>query len=446
MIVKNTEKKEQSTVMFQVEVEPEAFEAAIDKAYRRNKGSIFVAGFRKGKAPRAVIEGMYGAETFYDDAAQILAPDAFDFGVAEAKLDNVGKPSFVDFKVEDNKAVTLTFSTEVYPEMVLGEYMGLEAVYDEKPVTDEDIETELDALRKRNVRMLNVERPVQNGDTVVLDYEGFVDGVPFEGGKAENQSLEIGSGSFIPGFEEQLVGMELENDGEIKVTFPKQYVEHLAGKDAVFKIKIHEIREPQYPDLDDEFAKDVSEFDTLEAYTNDIRRNLEKERHEKAENAFRSALIYKAVQNAECEVPASLIDEKLDGFLRSYAESLGIHGNVSKQDILKMIGMEEKNFVTMMRPNAIMQVKGDILLDKIAEVENIEVGQEEKDDFYKKIDEDYGEESDKIRAMIDETLMVRDLARQKAVEMICGSAVRKAPEEPEESGSEEKPAAEEKQD
>jgi trigger factor len=445
MIVKNTEKKEHSTVMFQVEVDPEAFEAAVEKAYRRNKGSIFVAGFRKGKAPRAVIEGMYGPDTFFDDAAQILAPDAFDFGVADTKLDNVGKPAFVDFKVEDDKSVTLTFSTEVYPEMVLGEYMGLEAVYDEKPVTEEDVETELDALRKRNVRMLTVERPVEKGDTVVLDYEGFVDGVPFEGGKAENQSLEIGSGTFIPGFEDQLIGMELEQNGEIKVTFPEQYVEHLAGKDAVFKIKIHEIREPQYPDLDDEFAKDVSEFDTLEAYKNDIREKLEKERHESAENTFRSALVYKAARNAECDVPESLVEEKLDGFLRGYAESLGIHGNVSKQDILKMLGMEEKSYTDMMRPNAVMQVKGDVLLDKIVEVENIEVGQEEKDEFYKKIDEDYGEQSEKVRAMIDEALMVRDLARQKAVEMICGSAVRKAPEAAKESEAEEMPA-EEKQD
>ena len=186
MIVKNTEKKENSTTVFQVEIDAEAFEAAINKAYRRNKGSIFVAGFRKGKAPRAVIEGMYGADVFYDDAAQILAPEAFDFGVAEANLDNVGMPSFINYTMDDGKAVTLTFSTEVYPEVVLGDYLELDAVYSEAEITDADIEKELHELRKRNARMVDVERPVQNGDTVTLDFEGFVDGVAFEGGKGEN--------------------------------------------------------------------------------------------------------------------------------------------------------------------------------------------------------------------------------------------------------------------
>lgn len=444
MIVRNVEKKEHSTVMFQVEVEAEAFEVAVDKAYRRNKGSIFVAGFRKGKAPRAVIEGMYGAEVFHEDAAQILAADAFDFGVAEAKLDNVGNPSFIDYRVNEDKAVVLTFSTEVYPETVLGDYLGLEAVYSEKAVTDADVEKELQELRKRNVRMVDVSRPVQKGDTVILDYEGFVDGKAFEGGKGESQTLEIGSGAFIPGFEDQLIGMAPETDGEVNVTFPEKYAEHLAGKAAVFKVKIHEVREPQYPELDDEFAKDVSEFDTLEAYRDDIRAKLEKDSAEAAENNFRSALIFQAAQNITCDVPDSLVGEKIDGFLRGYAESVGIRGNVSKQDTLKMLGIDEKSFSDMMRPRALMQVKADLLLDKVAEVENIQIGQEEKDEFYKKIDEDYGKESEKIRSMIDETLMVRDLARQKAAELIFNSAVRKAPEEAEEAVTEasEEPAAE----
>jgi len=428
MIVKNTEKKENSTVLFQVEADAEAFEAAVEKAYRRHKGSVFVAGFRKGKAPRAVIEGMYGAAFFYDDAAEILAPEAFDFGVAEAKIDNVGTPSFVNYEVDDQKAVTLTFSTEVYPEVVLGDYIGLEAVYTAPEVTDEEIDKELEELRHRNARMVDVERPVQSGDTVILDFEGFVDGEAFEGGKGENQSLEIGSGTFIPGFEDQLIGMEAEQDGEINVTFPENYVEHLAGKDAIFKVKIRSIREPQYPDLDDEFAKDVSEFDTLEEYKSDLKEKLVKERLENAENEFRSALILKAAENATCDVPESMIREKIDGYLHNYAESLGLRGNISKQDIIKMMGIDERQFAAMMRPNAQNQVKADLLLEKIVEIENIEVGQEEKDEFYKKIDEEYGEESQKIRDMIDENLMVRDLARKKAAELIFNSAVKKAPE------------------
>ena len=316
MIVKNTEKKDNSTIMFQVEADAEAFNAAIEKAYRRNKGSIAVAGFRKGKAPRAVIEGMYGAEVFYDDAAEILASEAFDFGITEAKIDNVGTPSFVDYKVDENKVITLTFTTETYPDIVLGDYIGLEAVYNAPEVKDEEIDAELEAMRKRNARMVDVERPVQNGDTVIIDFEGFVDGVAFEGGKGENHSLEIGSGAFIPGFEEQLIGMEAETEGEINVTFPEQYAEHLAGKDAMFKIKVHSIREPQYPEMDDEFAKDVSEFDTLEEYRNDFKDKLVKERLETAENEFRSALIFKATENATCDVPESMIREKIDGYLQ----------------------------------------------------------------------------------------------------------------------------------
>jgi len=328
MIVKNTEKKDNSTIMFQVEADAEAFNAAIEKAYRRNKGSIAVAGFRKGKAPRAVIEGMYGAEVFYDDAAEILASEAFDFGITEAKIDNVGTPSFVDYKVDENKVITLTFTTETYPDIVLGDYIGLEAVYNAPEVKDEEIDAELEAMRKRNARMVDVERPVQNGDTVIIDFEGFVDGVAFEGGKGENHSLEIGSGAFIPGFEEQLIGMEAETEGEINVTFPEQYAEHLAGKDAMFKIKVHSIREPQYPEMDDEFAKDVSEFDTLEEYRNDFKDKLVKERLETAENEFRSALIFKATENATCDLPESMIREKIDGYLQNYAESLGLRARL----------------------------------------------------------------------------------------------------------------------
>jgi trigger factor len=225
--------------------------------------------------------------------------------------------------------------------------------------------------------------------------------------------------------------MEKETDGEINVTFPEKYKEDLAGKNAVFKVRIHSIREPQYPDLDDEFAKDVSEFDTLQDYRNDLTEKLVKERHESAENEFKSALILKAVENATCDVPESMIREKIDGYLRNYAESLGLRGNISKQDIIKMMGIDERQFAAMMRPNALSQVKADLLLEKIVEVENIEVGQDEKDEFYQKVEEDYGEESQKIRDMIDERLMVRDLARRKAAELIFGSAVKKAPGEAE---------------
>ena len=244
MLVKNVEKKENNTAIFQVEIDADAFEQAVNKAYKKLKNSIYVAGFRKGKAPRVVIEGMYGSDIFHEEAVQEIAPEAFDFAVGEEKLETVGTPSVADFSVDENKVCTITFTTDLYPAVTLGEYKGLEAPYAEPEVKDVEIDGQLEATRKRNARYVDVERPVQNGDTIVLDFEGFVGGVPFEGGKAENYSLEIGSGSFIPGFEDQLVGMSAGQEGEVNVTFPEQYDPKLAGKDATFKVKVHAVREP----------------------------------------------------------------------------------------------------------------------------------------------------------------------------------------------------------
>ncbi|MEG1632553.1 MAG: trigger factor [Oscillospiraceae bacterium] len=437
MIVKNIEKKEHSTAMFQVEVEAEAFDKAIESAYRKAKGGIYVAGFRKGKAPRAVIEGMYGKEVFHEDAVQIIAPEAFEFGAEDAKLDNVGMPSLVDYTVGEDRSVTITFSTDVYPEIVLGDYKGLEAECEDLSVGEAQVDDELENTRKSNARFVDVDRPVQNGDTIVFDFEGFVNGEAFAGGKAEDYSLEIGSNAFIPGFEEQLVGMEVEKDLELNVTFPQNYDEKLAGKDATFKVRIHTVREPQYPELDDEFAKDVSEFDTMEEYRAGIRIRLTAELSEQSEREFHSALLYKAADNMTCDVPEGMVNDKMDEFLRNYADSMGIRGNISREDIIKSLGMPEETFISVIRPNALKQVQADLLLDEIIKVENIEVSQEEKDAFYKKIEDDYGPEAEKIREMISDELMVRDLARKKAAELIYSTGVKVAL-------SEETPAAEEK--
>ena len=288
MLVKNVEKKDNNTAIFQVEVEAEAFEKAVNAAYRKAKNSIFIPGFRKGKAPRVVIEGMYGSDVFYDDAVEVLAPEAFEFAVKAEGLETVGAPAIADYSVGDDKACTVTFTTDLYPVVTLGEYKGLEAPYSEPSVSDEVIDSQLADIRKRNARYVDVDRPVQDGDSIVLDFEGFVDGVPFDGGKAENYTLEIGSGMFIPGFEEQLVGMASGQEGEVHVTFPEQYAENLAGKDATFKVKVHAVREPQLPELDDEFAKDVSEFDTLEEYKADLRKTMLERETERAENGLRT--------------------------------------------------------------------------------------------------------------------------------------------------------------
>ena len=372
MIVKNVEKKENNTALFQVEIDAESFEKAINSAYKRLKGSIYVAGFRKGKAPRVVIEGMYGADVFHDEAVQILAPEAFDFGVKEAELDNIGTPSVADYNVDDGKVLTVTFMTELYPVVTLGQYRGLEAEYHEPEISDEEVETELKAVQKRNARFVDVERPVQMGDTIDLDFEGFVDGVAFEGGKADNYTLEIGSGAFIPGFEDQLVGMEIGAEGEVNVTFPEQYDEKLAGKAAVFKVKVNAVREPQLPELDDEFAKDVSEFDTLEEYKADLRKSMLERRTEAAESDFKSLLMNQALDNMTVEVPESMIAEKTDEFLRNYADSMGLRGSVSREDLIKGLGMADESFSQMMRPAATRQVQADLLLDAIVKAEGLE--------------------------------------------------------------------------
>ena len=441
MIVKNVEKKENNTALFQVEVDAESFEKAINAAYKKLKGNIYVAGFRKGKAPRVVIEGMYGSDVFHDEAVQALAPEAFEFAVEQEKLDTVGVPSIADYNVDDAKVLTITFHTELYPVVTLGQYKGLEGVYSEAEVTDEEVEKELADVRKRNARFVDVDRPVQQGDTIVFDFEGFVDGVAFEGGKAENYNLEIGSGAFIPGFEDQLVGMEAEKDGEVHVTFPEQYAEELAGKDATFKVKIHTVREPQLPELDDEFAKDVSEFDTLEEYKADLRKNLTEARAAEADRNFRTEVMNKALDNMSVTVPEAMIAEKTDEFLRNYADSMGLRGSVSREDLIKGLGMTEESFTAMMRPGAERQVQADLLLDAIVKAENLQATDEEKENFYKQLEEDYGENAEQIKGMIDERLMVQDIERRKAADLIYSSAVKTEPK-PEEAA--EAPAEENK--
>ena len=447
MLVKNVEKKENNTAIFQVEIDADAFEQAVNKAYKKLKNSIYVAGFRKGKAPRVVIEGMYGSDIFHEEAVQEIAPEAFDFAVGEEKLETVGTPSVADFSVDENKVCTITFTTDLYPAVTLGEYKGLEAPYAEPEVKDVEIDGQLEATRKRNARYVDVERPVQNGDTSVLDSAGFVGGVPFEGGKAENYSLEIGSGSFIPGFEDQLVGMSAGQEGEVNVTFPEQYDPKLAGKDATFKVKVHAVREPQLPELDDEFAKDVSEFDTLDEYKADLKAKTLERKRQNAEMDFKNAVVTEAIDRMEVTVPASMVDEKADEFLMNYSDSMGLpRGRVSRADLIKALGFTEESYAAMMRPVAERQVKADLLFDAVAGAEGLEATDEDKEEFYKRLAEDYGEDAEKIKGMIDEKLMVQDIVRRKAADILYDSAVKTEPkpeeEKPAEETSEEAPAGE----
>ena len=442
MVVKNVEKKDNNTAIFQVEVDADSFEKAVNTAYKKLKNSIYVAGFRKGKAPRVVIEGMYGADIFHDEAVQDMAPEAFEYAVKEEDLNTVGTPSVADYNVDENKVCTITFTTDLYPVVTLGEYKGIEAPYAEPVVTDEEIDQQVEDTRKRNARYIDVERPVKEGDTIVFDFEGFVDGVPFEGGKAENYSLEIGSGMFIPGFEDQLVGMEAETDGEVNVTFPEQYDPKLAGKDATFKVKIHAVREPQLPELDDEFAKDVSEFDTLDEYKADLKAKTLERKTEGAEADFKNAVISKAIENMEVSIPESMIAEKIDEFLMNYADSMGARG-MSRENLLKAMGLDDATFSAMMRPAAERQVQADLLLEAVAKAENIEATEEDKNEFYNKLAADYGEEAEKIKGMIDENLMVQDIVHRKAADVMYDSAVKTEPKPDEETPAADEAPAEE---
>ena len=442
MVVKNVEKKDNNTAIFQVEIDADAFEQAVNKAYKKLKNSIYVAGFRKGKAPRVVIEGMYGADIFHDEAVQDMAPEAFEYAVKEEDLNTVGAPSVADYNVDENKVCTITFTTDLYPVVTLGEYKGIEAPYAEPVVTDEEIDQQVEDTRKRNARYIDVERPVKEGDTIVFDFEGFVDGVPFEGGKAENYSLEIGSGMFIPGFEDQLVGMEAETDSEVNVTFPEQYDPKLAGKDATFKVKIHAVREPQLPELDDEFAKDVSEFDTLDEYKADLKAKTLERKTEGAEADFKNAVISKAIENMEVSIPESMIAEKIDEFLMNYADSMGARG-MSRENLLKAMGLDDATFSAMMRPAAERQVQADLLLEAVAKAENIEATEEDKNEFYNKLAADYGEEAEKIKGMIDENLMVQDIVHRKAADVMYDSAVKTEPKPDEETPAADEAPAEE---
>ena len=446
MNIQNIEKKEKNMATFEVKVPADVFDNAVNEAYKKNKNHLYVAGFRKGKAPRAVIEGMYGKEVFYPDAIEALAEDAFEAGRADCGFECVGAPSLIDQKVTEDKELIYTFEVGMYPEVQLGQYKGLEGVYSVTEVTDEDVDKELADERKRNARYEDVDRPVQKGDSIVFDFEGFVDGVPFEGGKAENYSLEVGSGAFIPGFEDQLVGMEAEKDGEVHVTFPEQYAENLAGKDATFKVKIHAIREPQLPELDDEFAKDVSEFDTLDEYKADIRKNLTESRAADAERNFKTEIMNKALDNMSVTIPESMIAEKTDEFLRNYADSLGIGRNVSRADLIKGLGMTEESFTAMMRPGAERQVQADLLLDAVVKAEDLHASDEDKEKFYKQLEEDYGENAEKVKGMIDEHLMMQDIERRKAADLIYESAVKTEPKAEEAAEAPAEAPAEENKD
>ena len=422
MNVKNFEKKEKNEVEITVEITADEFENAINTAYKNNKNQINVPGFRKGKAPRKIIEGIYGAKVFYDDAMDIIYPQAYEFAITENNLNVVGKPSILDLNIADDKTVTIKFATALYPEVKMGEYKGIKATRPSEEVTDEDINEELDAVRKRNARIQTIDRAAELGDTVCIDYDGYLNGEPFAGGKAEKYDLELGSGTFVPGFEDQLVGLSAGDEKDIDITFPENYAPDLAGKDVVFKIKVHEVKESILPEADDEFAKDVSEFDTIEEYKNSIKERLAGIKKENAEREFRTEVITKVIDAMECEVPDAMIDMQVENTIQGYSNNLSAQG-IEFASYLKLMGTTMQDFIADMRPNVEKQIKADLAFEKVAELENFEITDEELEEQYKKMAEQYSIDLDTVKKAINADDLKHQMKINKAEDLIFTSAI-----------------------
>ena len=376
MKLTNVEKKEKNQVALSIVVAADVFEAACEKSYRKNVRNINIQGFRQGKAPRKIIEKLYGPEVFYDDAMNECIPDAYEAAVAEAGLKVVSQPSITEVDVKDGEFL-FTAVVFVKPEVSVKDYKGIEAEKEEVAVSAEDVEAELARMQTRNARQVSVEREAKKGDVVNLDFEGFVDGVAFEGGKGEKFDLELGSGMFIPGFEEQLEGKNVGDECDVNVTFPEEYNEKsLAGKPAVFKCKINEIKENQKPELDDEFAKDVSEFDTIAELKADIEKKMVESKQSSADTAFQERVMDKVIENMEAEIPDAMVETQLDRVAEDFSYRLAMQG-MEFESYLKMTGMTMEQFRSVFAPQALRQVKIRLALEKIAELEGMDITEED---------------------------------------------------------------------
>ena len=426
MQVKNVEKKgNQATIV--VEIDKELMETGINKAYTKARKSIMIPGFRKGKAPRKMIEAMYGTHVFYEDGLEEIFPEVYDFAVAKQEgFKAIGRPSLTDMQISDDNIVTLTITTDVYPEVTLGQYKGLEVEKTEPTVTDEQIQAELDNMAKNVASTENVDRPAEMGDTANIDFEGFDNGVPFDGGKGENFDLKLGSGSFVPGFEEQIVGMSAGEEKDIDITFPQDYHKELAGKAVVFHVKVNKITVTIVPAQDDEFAKDVSEFDTLEALKADIRAKALEKAQKQADSAFENAAVEKAAENTTVDMPNALVEKELDIQMERFGYQLQMSG-YSMEQYAKMMGGDVNTMRNAFRPTAEKQAKISVTLEKIAEVENLTVTEEDIEEEFQSMAKQYEMEEDKIKEMVPMDELTESLKTRKVVKLIVDSAVAVAP-------------------
>ena len=425
MTIKSVERNgNQATVV--VEIDKELMESGVNKAYMKARKSIMIPGFRKGKAPRKMVEAMYGAHVFYEDGLEEIFPEIYDFAIAAQEFKAIGRPSLTDMQISEDHIVTLTLSTDVYPEVTLGDYKGLEVEKAEATVNDAQVQAELDRMAQNVASTETVERAAEMGDTANINFEGFDNGVPFDGGKGENHDLKLGSGSFVPGFEEQIVGMSAGEEKDIDITFPEDYHKDLAGKAVVFHVKVNSVTVTNVPEQDDEFAKDVSEFDTLEELKADIRAKALEQAQKQIDSAFEQACVDKAAENVTVEMPAALIEAELDNQMERFAYQLQMSG-YSMEQYAKMMGGDVSTMRNAFRPTAEKQAKINVTLAKIVEVEGIEVTEEDMTAEYEALAAQYSLELDKVKGMVPAEEIKAGLETRKAVRVIVDAAVATAP-------------------
>lgn len=424
-----TEQVEKNLVKLTFEVSAEDFAKEINKVYKKNASKFNIPGFRKGKAPKAVIEKYYSEAVFYDEAINGVLPKAYDDAVKEAELEVVARPEIDVEEIKKGEPVVFTALVTTKPEVVLGDYKGIEVDKIEYNVTEEDIDNDIKATQNKNARLITVEdRAVENGDIAVIDFEGFVDDVPFEGGKGENYELEIGSGTFIPGFEEQVVGANTGDEIEVKVTFPEEYhADELAGKDAVFKVKVHEIKQRELPELDDDFAEEVSDFDTMEEYRADVKKRLEEASENKAKAETENAVVEKVIENAEFDLPEAMIEAQIDNIIRDFEQRLSYQG-MNLDMYMQYTGQTADTFRAQFKDQAVKQLSGSLVLEAVAKDAGIEVGPEEFELHLVDMSKKYNMELDKLKELLGEgekKSIEDELRINKTIEMLVNNAVVK---------------------
>ena len=425
MNVKSIEKNgNQATIV--VDISKELMDKASEKAYQKNRKRIMLPGFRRGKAPRKMIEAMYDAHVFYEDGLEEIFPEVYEEAVVKQDLKAIGRPSLTDMNINDDSSVTITITTDIYPEVTLGDYKGLEVEKTEAAVSDEQVAAELDRMAQNVASTETVERAAQMGDTANIDFEGFDNGVAFDGGKGDNFDLKLGSGSFVPGFEEQIVGMNAGDEKDIDITFPEDYHAELAGKPVVFHVKLNKVTETVVPALDDEFAKDVSEFDTLDELKADIRAKALEQAQKQSDSAFENACVEKAAENTSVDMPSALVEAELDNQMERFAYQLQMSG-YSVEQYAKMMGGDLATMRNAFRPAAEKQAKINVTLEKIAEVEGIAITDEDLNAEYEALAAQYELELDKVKGMVPADEITNSLKVRKAVKVIVDNAVAVAP-------------------